>query len=238
MFQGKQRTTQATVDETVDDAKRLSSAVGDAITTVPQGSRDAQAKTEAADSQLSLELSLAKPERLAAVTAAAKRKRKSTYVSGQVSTDPVLLDTQQAYQILQQVWAQDHELLDLLYQAQGVYGTGSQVGTARAKKAVQAEALENGANAAGTEVEAADMFFVRSVLVTPNKFRPFSVMAEIKYEHSQNVILVKVLKACLDIFDLHGAVQVLRASGGSVPDIVERYVALCRALQNHVCSPH
>jgi hypothetical protein len=143
----------------------------------------------------------------------------------------VLLDTQQVYRIVQQLWAEDHELLDLLYQAQGVHDAGRQAG----KHAT--ETRESGAEAAAKGGHAAaDMFFVQSVLVAPNKFRPFSVMAEVKYEHTQNVILVKVLKACLDIFDLHGAVQAVRASGGSVPDIVDRYVSLCRALQNHVRS--
>ena len=105
----------------------------------------------------------------------------------------------------------DHELLSCVFQAQGGGGTLS-----------------------GDPLRHADLFFVHSVLVTPNKFRPVSVMNGTKFEHPHNVILVKVLKACLDIYDLHGGLETMREQGAHPPDIVAKFLQLSKALQNHV----
>jgi hypothetical protein len=128
--------------------------------------------------------------------------------------EPLLLDATEASALVQRVWSQDQTLLDLLFQAQG----GGRLAPRRRGHASSDPGL----------------FFIHSVLVPPNKFRPVSVMNDTKYEHAHNVILVKVLKACLDIYDLRSSVHAMRAAGAAAPDIVAKYLQHCKALQNHV----
>lgn len=49
----------------------------------------------------------------------------------------------------------------------------------------------------------ADTFFINSLLVSPNRFRPFNEVNGMKTEHEHNVLYQKILKACLDIHDLY-----------------------------------
>lgn len=204
------RSAAATAENKGTAANGEKAAAGD-------GDDSASATSDSETEEPADELQPAEP----AAEGGGKRKRGSAAAAEStkaMSADPVQLTTAEVYHLLSQLWAHDHALLNLLFQAQGGAGRGARAGTNHAA-----------------------MFFVRAVLVPPNKFRPFSVMNDVKYEHVHNVILVKVLKACLDIHDLHGAVAAARAAGGDAPDAVERFLGYCRAMQNHVrlpLSPH
>jgi hypothetical protein len=54
----------------------------------------------------------------------------------------------------------------------------------------------------------ADMFFLQSLLVSPNRFRPCNEINGIKMEHEHNVLFNKILSCCLDINDLRDKLSV------------------------------
>ena len=135
--------------------------------------------------------------------------------------------------IMQHTWAQDHALLALIFQAQG---------GAHVKPRVATDGSPAAADGAGDSdykraMAHADMFFLQTLLVAPNRFRPMSVLNDQKYEHVHNIVLGKVLKTCLDIADLHSMEQGLIAAGAYQGDMVAKYLGHCKLLQNHVRIP-
>jgi hypothetical protein len=54
----------------------------------------------------------------------------------------------------------------------------------------------------------ADMFFLQSLLVSPNRFRPYNELNGMKMEHEHNVLYNKILSCCLDINDLRDKLSV------------------------------
>ena len=157
-----------------------------------------------------------------------KRKRSSTTDT----TGAILLDVSDTETLLQKAWLKDAALLSLVFQAQG--------GGALHLAAPQAtpdgpQDPDNPSDAAQRHaIAASGMFITRTVLVLPNKTRPVSELNGEKYENSHNIILRKVLQACLDIADMHGNVEAMRAQGAAVGDIVQRYMQHVKALQSHV----
>jgi hypothetical protein len=153
---------------------------------------------------------------------AAPRKRKRSDISTAPAGDALLLDPGEARALARRVWAQDHALLALVFQAQGGAGLPARSGAPAGGAAVDVVLVH------------ADIFFVQTLLVPPNKFRPMSMLNGTRYEHAHTVILGKVLKSCLDLADLHAGAAALRAAGADVPEVVAKYLGHTRALQNHV----
>lgn len=97
-----------------------------------------------------------------------KRKREDEPVVRTDGTEPVYLVPPQVRDIISALFAKDRELMNLMFQAQGAM---------------------DGRECAAAD---ADMFFIHTVLVPPNKFRPVSEMDGATFEHPQNVIMSKV----------------------------------------------
>lgn len=104
----------------------------------------------------------------AGVTGKRKRAEPATKATQAQGVEPIFLMPEHVYAVISNVFDVDSELMNLLFQAQGAV---------RGEQTTQASA---------------DMFFIRTVMVTPNKFRPVSHMDGVTFEHPQNVITVKV----------------------------------------------
>lgn len=158
--------------------------------------------------------------------AAGKRKRASGQKEPAASkfgvASPKYIKPSEALALLHAMWVLDGDFLDLLFQCMG---GGERDIAAPAKQAPRCNA---------------DVFFIRSCLVPPNRFRPMSEMNGMKFQHSHNVILVKVLQSVLDLNDLESNTLKRRAQAAetedteTVIDPVQSFLRLTLALQNHV----
>ncbi|GAX74019.1 hypothetical protein CEUSTIGMA_g1469.t1 [Chlamydomonas eustigma] len=131
-------------------------------------------------------------------------------------------------EIMKRLWSNECDLLRLIYAAELGSLDGSlsdQQGKSRGlAKAALAKSKEG-----------YRMFFVRVLPVAPNKFRPPSKVGEEMFEHAQNVILSKILTACLDLTNLKDPAT--DENGLGAPDLdLGRYVNLWLGLQNSVCG--
>ena len=115
--------------------------------------------------------------------------------------------------LIKRLWVQDGDLLDSLFQCMG----GMFASDAKLRR---------------LHCVNADLFFITTLLVPPNKFRPISVLGDQKYEHSHNTILSKALESVLAINDLNS-----KGTGPDAPtrkEMVQKHLQYCIDLQNHV----
>ncbi|KFM27291.1 DNA-directed RNA polymerase I subunit rpa1 [Auxenochlorella protothecoides] len=125
------------------------------------------------------------PRQLKGVPASEKENASNVSVG-----PPKFLTAAEVQEILRCVWVANADIMQLIYPADVAQRKRRQ-GASEA----QAAAAGKAAAQAGNYRE----FFIQTVAVTPNRFRPISHVGEMVYEHPQNTMLVKVLNANLEI---------------------------------------
>eukprot|EP00892_Ulva_mutabilis_P000087 jgi/Ulvmu1/10079/UM006_0026.1 len=152
-----------------------------------------------------------KAEEALVVSSSGEKRKRGELLSDLQATQPVGLVPAQVHAIIAALFAVDNDLLSLIFQAQGAM---------EGRRCSKANA---------------DMFFIRTLAVPPIKFRPVSELNGITFEHPQNVIMAKVLQACLDINDIQGKQQEQpEEEAQEAEGSVQLFLRANRELQNHV----
>jgi DNA-directed RNA polymerase beta' subunit len=108
---------------------------------------------------------------------------------------------------LRRLFANDSVLCSLLYGRHGPY--------ARTQTDKTTGAL--------LSVASADLFFMDVVPVSPTRFRPAARMGELLFEHTQNQLLVKILRTSYRLRDLNVVLRTANTKGAMNPDTGDTY---------------
>eukprot|EP00854_Cymbomonas_tetramitiformis_P018706 gene18706-22333_t len=98
---------------------------------------------------------------------------------GAPDPSPKFLTPSQVKDIMDLLWKNERQFLELLWGCEGV-------------------SLQGGSTGVGTGFSAPKsphIFFIQSLLVTPNRFRPPSKVGDVVSEHAQNTALIAILEA-------------------------------------------
>eukprot|EP00798_Chlamydomonas_sp_ICE-L_P025175 gene25175-10810_t len=133
----------------------------------------------------------------------------------------------EAEEMMRRLWLCELPLLSLIYAAE--VGGGLRPGQGPTISGLKTAA-------ANSRADTYKMFFLRVLPISPNKFRPPSMVGSESFMHEQNTILSKLLELCLDI----QTVNLKDASEeGGVPKqelALGRYINLWLQMQDKVCE--
>ncbi|PSC74762.1 beta and beta-prime subunits of DNA dependent RNA-polymerase [Micractinium conductrix] len=109
---------------------------------------------------------------------------------------PKYLTPSEVREVLRRMWELNEPILAFIYPTDVARRQRRRTGSAAAAVAA--------ARAAGRQrAQGYQEFFIQTVPVAPNRFRPVNHVGEMVYEHPQNVLLVKLLNANLDLLAVH-----------------------------------
>ncbi|KAG1672823.1 hypothetical protein FOA52_004627 [Chlamydomonas sp. UWO 241] len=109
---------------------------------------------------------------------------------------PKYMTPLEAEETMKRLWTNEAALLTHLYAAE-VGSLDMRRASGACGRSVVAVSMPKGDEAQGYH-----MFFLRTLPIAPNKFRPPSKVGEEMFEHAQNVTLAKVLTMCLELTTL------------------------------------
>ncbi|KAL4436828.1 hypothetical protein ABPG75_003967 [Micractinium tetrahymenae] len=120
--------------------------------------------------------------------------------AGLGGANPKYLTPSEVREVLRRMWELSAPILAYIYPTDVARRQRRRTGSAAAGVAA--------GNSAGRMLAAAGThgyreFFIQTVPVAPNRFRPVNHVGEMVYEHPQNVLLVKLINANLDLLAVH-----------------------------------
>ena len=104
---------------------------------------------------------------------------------------PKYLTPTEAKEIMRRAWKANIEVLRFIYP--------TDVNRRRAKKGDNVKSLDSQST---LSLDGYKEFFIQTISVAPNRFRPVNHVGDMVYEHPQNTILVKILNGNLDLLAL------------------------------------
>ncbi|KAI3425875.1 hypothetical protein D9Q98_007848 [Chlorella vulgaris] len=109
--------------------------------------------------------------------------------------NPKYLTPSEVMEVMRRTWELNEPILAFIYPAD--------VARRQRRRGAAAAAAASAGNAAKRRCQGYHEFFVQTVPVAPNRFRPVNNVGDMTYEHPQNVLLLRLINGTLDLQGVH-----------------------------------
>ena len=128
--------------------------------------------------------------------------RDAERIESDSSAQPKFLTPTEAREMMRRIWNQNAEVLGYIFPGGGANGSKKGSGLSSLASGTKSESDRSNLNNAKTAPSSWKDFFIQTIPVAPNRFRPANNVGDMVYEHPQNTVLVKILNGNLDLVAL------------------------------------